>query len=181
MSHESNEQSAQNEISAPVEAQPAAEAGQAVAVPSEPTQPTPSKPTSKKSAAIGKDAKPAMTERGASKEGSAKGSQVRKSPAKSAKKAAAASKPETAKLEKPTKDKKEPPKKPKLVRDSFTIPEIDYALFETLKQRALAAGTEVKKSELLRAALVTLAKLDDAEFIKTIGFVERIKPGRPKK
>ncbi len=72
-------------------------------------------------------------------------------------------------------------KKPTLVRDSFTIPENDYALFETLKRRALAAGIEVKKSELLRAALVTLGKLDDAELVKTIGRVERIKAGRPKK
>lgn len=184
MSHESHEQAAQNEVSAPVEAQPATEVSQVVAVtaePSEPKPPVPSKATSKKPAAKGKDAKPAMTEKAASQEGSAKVAQARKSPVKSTKKTAAASKPEAAKLEKAAKDKKEPPKKPKLVRDSFTIPESDYALFETLKQRALTAGAEIKKSELLRAALATLAKLDDAEFVKTIGFVERIKPGRPKK
>lgn len=72
-------------------------------------------------------------------------------------------------------------KKPKLVRDSFTIPETDYALFATLKQRALAAGVEVKKSEILRAAVVVLANLTDAELVKAIGLVERIKTGRPKK
>ena len=33
----------------------------------------------------------------------------------------------------------------------------------------------------LRAAVVTQAKLDDAEFIKAIGLVERITTGRPKK
>jgi len=107
-----------------------------------------------------------------------------KSPAKSAKKAPAVAKEKVAeapKAEKVAKAKKQAPKKPKLVRDSFTIPEADYALFETLKQRALTAGVEVKKGEILRAALVTLAKLDDAELVKAIGLVERIKTGRPKK
>ena len=70
-------------------------------------------------------------------------------------------------------------KKPKLVRDSFTIPETDYALFATLKQRALGAGVDVKKSEILRAALTVLSKLDDAELVKAIALVERIKTGRP--
>ena len=96
--------------------------------------------------------------------------------------AAAPEKPAAApKAEKPAKVKKQTPKKVKLIRDSFSIPENDYVLFTTLKQRALAAGVDVKKSEVLRAALVTLAKLDDAALVAAIGQVERIKTGRPKK
>ena len=110
-----------------------------------------------------------------------------KTPAKPVKAAPAAAKekvveaPKVEKAEKAPKAKKQAPKKPKLVRDSFTIPESDYALFASLKQRALTAGIEVKKSEILRAAVVTLAKLDDAELAKAFGLVERIKTGRPKK
>lgn len=89
--------------------------------------------------------------------------------------------PKVEKAAKVAKVKKVAPKKPKLVRDSFTIPDTDYALFATLKQRALAAGVEVKKGEILRAAVVALSKLDDAELVKAIGLVERIKTGRPKK
>lgn len=89
--------------------------------------------------------------------------------------------PKVQKAEKAAKVKKQTPKKPKLVRDSFTIPETDYALFATLKQRALNAGIDVKKGEILRAAVTTLATLDDAELVKAIGLVERIKTGRPKK
>ena len=88
---------------------------------------------------------------------------------------------EATKAEKVAKVKKQSTKKPKLVRDSFTLPERDYALFEILKQRALAAGVEVKKSELLRASLMLLAKLSDAQLVKTIGLVERIRTGRPKR
>ena len=85
------------------------------------------------------------------------------------------------KAHKMPKLKKQALKKPKLVRDSFTIPETDYVLFENIKQRALSAGIEVKKSEILRAAIMVIAALDDAELIKAIGLVERIKTGRPKK
>lgn len=83
--------------------------------------------------------------------------------------------------EAPATAKKQAPAKPKLVRDSFTLPEADYALFASLKQRALKGGTEVKMSELLRAALAMLARADDAEFLNAVGQVERIKTGRPKK
>lgn len=95
--------------------------------------------------------------------------------------AAPAEAPKAEKTAKTAKVKKPAPKKTKLVRDSFTLPEAEYALFATLKQRALMAGIEAKKSEILRAAMTTLAGLDDAQFARAIGRVERIKTGRPKK
>jgi hypothetical protein len=70
-------------------------------------------------------------------------------------------------------------KKPKLVRDSFTFPQDDYALFGVLKRRALESAIEVKKSELLRAGLSVLAAMSKADLLATIGRVERIKTGRP--
>ena len=70
-------------------------------------------------------------------------------------------------------------KKPKLVRDGFTMPEPDYALLATLKKRALQAGREVKKSELLRAGLRALAAMPEAAYLGALEGVERIKPGRP--
>ena len=72
-------------------------------------------------------------------------------------------------------------KKPKLIRDGFTFPEGDYALFAQLKKRALQLGLEVKKSELLRGGLRLLSSLDDAKFKKQLLAVERIKTGRPSK
>lgn len=77
--------------------------------------------------------------------------------------------------------KKEADKKVKLVRDSFTMPEADYALFKDLKARSLAAGLEVKKSELLRAALNLLASLNDKDLADNLGQLEKIKTGRPAK
>ncbi|MFZ4651029.1 MAG: hypothetical protein ACOYLV_09980 [Rubrivivax sp.] len=65
------------------------------------------------------------------------------------------------------------------MRDGFTMPEADYALLAALKKRALVAGREVKKSELLRAGLRTLAAMPEADFTAALEGVERIKPGRP--
>jgi len=53
--------------------------------------------------------------------------------------------PPPAKPVKESKAKKIVPKKPKLVRDSFTFPENDYALLAELKQRALKAGLRSKR------------------------------------
>lgn len=70
-------------------------------------------------------------------------------------------------------------KKAKLVRDSFTIPKDEYAALETLKGRALKAGMAIKKSELLRAGLMALGKMGEAEFKQTLAAVPTLKTGRP--
>jgi len=70
-------------------------------------------------------------------------------------------------------------KKPKLVRDSFTIPKAEFAAIETLKTRAIALGTSVKKSELLRAGLMALQGLNDAAFKAALSAVPTLKTGRP--
>lgn len=70
-------------------------------------------------------------------------------------------------------------KKPKLVRDSFTIPKAEFAAIETLKTRAIALGTSVKKSELLRAGLMALQGLNDAGFKAALSAVPTLKTGRP--
>jgi hypothetical protein len=109
------------------------------------------------------------------------------SPAKSV---AATSKPVMAKLvpakdeKKHRKDKKANGKseaKMKVVRDSFTMPQNDYAKIGELKRTCLKAGMQVKKSELLRAGLHALGKLSAAQLQQTITQMEQIKAGRPKK
>lgn len=70
-------------------------------------------------------------------------------------------------------------KKTKLVRDSFTIPKAEFAAIETLKTRAIALGTSVKKSELLRAGLMALQGLNDAAFKAALSAVPTLKTGRP--
>ena len=75
--------------------------------------------------------------------------------------------------------KPEKVKKPKLVRDSFTIPKLEYAVIEELKQRAAKLGAPVKKSELLRAGIKLLATLATADYLAALAAVPTIKTGRP--
>ena len=77
--------------------------------------------------------------------------------------------------------KKDKPEKVKVVRDSFTIPKAEYAQIAEMKQRAMALGLEVKKSELIRAGLLLLGSTTDAAFRKALGNVPTLKTGRPGK
>lgn len=70
-------------------------------------------------------------------------------------------------------------KKPKLVRDSFTIPKAEFAAIDALKSRAIALGSSVKKSELLRAGLMALQGLNDAAYKLALAAVPTLKTGRP--
>jgi outer membrane biosynthesis protein TonB len=67
----------------------------------------------------------------------------------------------------------------KLVRDSFTIPKVEYLTIDALKTRAIAMGTSVKKSELLRAGLMVLKGMSDAAFKTAVAAVPTLKTGRP--
>jgi hypothetical protein len=82
----------------------------------------------------------------------------------------------------PTKLSKKPTKpRPVLVRDSFTMPEVDFALIAKLKLVALGARRAAKKSELLRAGLQALAGLDATSLVARLDRLETVKTGRPKK
>lgn len=82
------------------------------------------------------------------------------------------------KQHKPLKSGK--PVKQKMIRDSFTLPENDYANLSLLKAKCLQNGVEVKKSELVRAGLTALTKMTVAALVKAVGEVEKLKTGRPK-
>lgn len=60
----------------------------------------------------------------------------------------------------------------KNVRDSFNMPQDDYARIATLKKSCQSAGLPAKKSELLRAGLQLLSKLSAAELKKAVAAVQ---------
>lgn len=84
--------------------------------------------------------------------------------------------PVKAKAEKVAKDKK-----PKLVRDSFTIPKVEYTVLDDLKQRSGKLGHAIKKSEILRAGIKALARMTDTGLLAALRDVPAIKTGRPAK
>ena len=72
-------------------------------------------------------------------------------------------------------------KKAKLVRDSFTMPETEYAALSEVKKACLKAGFEIKKSELLRIGVALVRKLALAVVKQELGALAPLKPGRPRK
>jgi hypothetical protein len=69
--------------------------------------------------------------------------------------------------------------KTKVIRDSFSFPEQDYQKISELKKTCLTAGVYVKKSEILRAGLHLLSKLDLSELKQVVEAVEKVQTGRP--
>jgi hypothetical protein len=123
----------------------------------------------KKTAAVKKAAAPARTVR----------AKAAPTPAKAARQAARA----IAAPGKSTRTKAAPAPvpvaRPRLVRDSFTMPEQEYAVLATVKQACLKAGFEVKKSELLRIGVALLGQLDTAALRAVLDSLPQLKTGRP--
>jgi len=71
-------------------------------------------------------------------------------------------------------------KRPKVIRDSFTLPEDDYKLILHMQDRALDVRMSVTKGEVLRAGLHALERMSNEELLSTLRTVEKLKPGRRK-
>jgi hypothetical protein len=69
-------------------------------------------------------------------------------------------------------------KKAKAVRDTFTMPEPEYALIRELKKRCLGLGVAVKKSQILRAGIAMLAGLSDDRLTQAVTSVAGIGESR---
>ncbi len=72
-----------------------------------------------------------------------------------------------------------PAPKQKVVRDAFTMPEEDHALFGVIQRKCLSLGIVATKSEILRAGLKYLAEQNGESLEKIIRAVPKIKTGRP--
>lgn len=102
-------------------------------------------------------------------------------PAKPVKKAAPARKPVATKspVKPPLERVAADDARPVLVRDSFTMPEQEYAVLLEVKQACLRAGIDVKKSELLRIGVALLGQLDVATLQGVLAALPQLKTGRP--
>jgi hypothetical protein len=70
--------------------------------------------------------------------------------------------------------------KPRLVRDSFTMPEGEYAVLAQVKQACLKAGFAIKKSELLRIGVALISQIDLATLQSVLASLPQLKTGRPR-
>jgi hypothetical protein len=73
------------------------------------------------------------------------------------------------------------PRKPKLVRDSFTMPEDEYRLLGEIKKNCMREGFSAKRSELLRIGLAMIWEVSTAELKRKLAELDPLKTARPKK
>ena len=73
------------------------------------------------------------------------------------------------------------PTKIKLVHDSFSMPEGEYALLGQVKKSCSTAGIKLKKSELIRIAIDQLSKMSNAKIAAAKSSLTELKPSRSKK
>lgn len=69
----------------------------------------------------------------------------------------------------------------KVQRDAVALRRSDRVRIKAMKADCQSAGVKVKKSELLRAGLLAIAKLTKSELLALIGELPRIKPARAAK
>jgi hypothetical protein len=132
---------------------------------------------------------PSATRKPAAAKPSAKASLARRTATAAARKVAVAGLTAKSKVQPAQPSEASPAKvgkksvkpRPVLVRDSFTMPEADFALIAKLKSEALGARRAAKKSELLRAGLQLLAALDAKSLVVALDRLETVKTGRPRK
>ena len=76
----------------------------------------------------------------------------------------------------------EPPAPPvaKVIREAFTIPEIEHGQIEAIRAQMLSGAVAVSKSEVLRAGLLLLFEADEHARRAAFDRLERVKTGRPK-
>jgi hypothetical protein len=134
--------------------------------PSSDAAPDQSKTASKPKPAVRPAAKPAVKPAAKKPAPRTKTAAAPKSPAAPAK---------VAKVAKPAEIKK-----PKLVRDSFTMPQIDHDMIKQCKKTAVATGRETKKSEVVRAAIRCFAALSMPQQLAAYAALQTIPLGRPK-
>lgn len=142
-------------------------------------------PLAKKTPAVKKAAKPVASASAKASASARPSGPLRNAPHAAAKRpllaAHAVAKPLVSPIVHVILDKVVKAKKPKLVRDSFTIPKLEYTVLDDLKQRAGQLNSPVKKSELLRAGIKALAAMSDATLLAALQAVPAIKTGRPSK
>ena len=69
----------------------------------------------------------------------------------------------------------------RVIRETFSLPPIDWNLIQTLRDRCLGAGVYVSKSELIRAGLHVLEGLAIQELCSAVATVERLPVGKAAK
>ena len=70
------------------------------------------------------------------------------------------------------------PANQQVIRDAFTMPSEDHALFAEIQKKCLSFGIVTTKSEIVRAGLQLFISLDEKALAKAIKAVPKLRTGR---
>jgi hypothetical protein len=126
----------------------------------------------KKKSAVVSAAKPAAKKPAPAKAGERVSKPALLAPAPEAKKAGTGKRQRLSKAFSRPLDKKL--RKAALVRERFTLPEVEYAQLAVLKKRMSDRDVSAKKSELVRAGLMLVSALDDDSLRALLAKVPRL-------
>lgn len=116
---------------------------------------------------------------GADVESFAANAETEQTKAQEKKKSSPPAKSKKAPKSEPKKPKVQAKPKPKVVRDTFSFPEDDYALIEAVKVKMAKRGKILNKSEIIRAGLHALKKMKVADLDVAAEAIDKVKTGRP--
>ena len=74
--------------------------------------------------------------------------------------------------------KKVPKGESSIVRETFSLPPADSADIEAVRRRGAAAGVMLNRSEVVRAGIAALLKIDELTFNEVVSGVPKLKSGR---
>lgn len=66
-----------------------------------------------------------------------------------------------------------------IIRETFSLPPGESMDIDAARRRCAVAGVMLNRSEVIRAGIAALAKLDDATFLAVTSSVPKLKTGRP--
>jgi hypothetical protein len=67
----------------------------------------------------------------------------------------------------------------KVVRDGFSMPAADYALIAEIQEKLMDGRVSASKSEVVRAGLHALKRLNPEALLEIVASLEKVKTGRP--
>lgn len=77
-----------------------------------------------------------------------------------------------------SKDASAPVPPPRVVRDSFSMPEDEYAAVAHVRKRLIKKEIVASKSQVVRMAFALLGRLDDKELVKLFESLPEVRAGR---
>ena len=75
--------------------------------------------------------------------------------------------------------KKVPKGESVIIRETFSLPPEESSRIDKARQRSAVAGVMINRSEVIRAGIAALHRLDDKTFQEIVSSVPKLKTGRP--